>query len=212
MIRGVENEPSLIHTTLATDNHTNKQVDCPRNETLNCLPVVVIVSEQTTSGHINVLLLFLLLLLLLLSSSGSRGGGGSSNGGSSSTCESPAPNTRTRSTQDVEDILAVAVGSEHSRPVGSNGVARGLHEVVEVLLLRRHNRTQCPTVISTLASARVRVAREMMSSSFSIVDIPSNMGMFNDHLHIGYNPPSQPQFRLHSTSSHQIASKPTESD
>ena len=115
----------------------------------------------------------------------------------------------TRSTQDIEDILAVAVGSEHSRPVGSNGVAGGLHEVVEVLLLPH---TQRPTVISTLASARVRVAREMMSSSFSIVDIPSNMGMFNDHLHIGYNPPIPPRFHLHSISSHQISSKPTESD
>ena len=118
----------------------------------------------------------------------------------------------TRSTQDIEDILAVAVGSEHSRPVGSNGVTGGLHEVVEVLLLPRHAHTQRPTVISTLASARVRVAREMMSSSFSIVDIPSNMGMFNDHLHIGYNPPIPPRFHLHSISSHQISSKPTESD
>ena len=118
----------------------------------------------------------------------------------------------TRSTQDIEDILAVAVGSEHSRPVGSNGVTGGLHEVVEVLLLPRHTHTQRPTVISTLASARVRVAREMMSSSFSIVDIPSNMGMFNDHLHIGYNPPIPPRFHLHSISSHQISSKPTESD
>ena len=50
----------------------------------------------------------------------------------------------TRSTQDIEDILAVAVGSAHSRPVGSNGVTGGLHEVVEVLLLPRHTHTQRP--------------------------------------------------------------------
>ena len=48
------------------------------------LPVVVIISEETTSGHINVLLLFLFLLLLLLSSRGSGGSSSSGSGGGTS--------------------------------------------------------------------------------------------------------------------------------
>ena len=101
------------------------------------LPVVVVISEETTSRHINVLLfLFLLLLLLLgllLSGSGSRGGGGSS---SANTCPSARKGKCTGSGDQVQNVRLGEVGSENHGPVGSDGVSGGLHDLVQVVLLQ----------------------------------------------------------------------------
>ena len=101
------------------------------------LPVVIVISEETTSGHINVLLLLFLflLLLLLLRLSGSSGSGGGS-GRSTNTCPSAKDGNNTRSGDQVQNVLSGEVGSEHHRPVGSDGVSRGLHDLVQVVLLQ----------------------------------------------------------------------------
>ena len=103
------------------------------------LPVIVVISEETTSTHVDVLfLLFLFLLLLLLLLLLSSGRGSSSRGSS----------TNTRSSQHVHNVLISHVGSEHGRPVGSNGETSSLHDLVEVLLLAHQARS--PTSYSNL--------------------------------------------------------------
>lgn len=106
---------------------------------LVCLPVIIVVTEEATSRHINVLL-FLLLLLLLSSGSGLSGSSSSSGGGSSSTNTYTLKlylhmNQCTRGSDHVKKILSSKVGSEHGRPVRSNGVTGGSNDLVQVLLL-----------------------------------------------------------------------------
>ena len=102
-----------------------------------CLPVVIISAKEAASAHVDVLLFLLLFLLLLLLLLSGRGGRGSGSGGSSTNACSSQPNTATtRSSEQVEDVLSAQVRSEHHGPVGSNGVSRGLNELVEVVLLR----------------------------------------------------------------------------
>ena len=59
---------------------SGEQTICHEMASWTCLPVVIIITEETTSRHINVLLLFLFLFLLLLS----RGSGLSGSGGNRS--------------------------------------------------------------------------------------------------------------------------------
>ena len=83
----------------------------------------------------------------------------------------------TRGSKAIKDVLTGAVSSEHSSPVSSNLVTRFLDKVVEVFLLYNNSTQQFLTVISTLASAQMRAARETISSSFSITDISSKGAM-----------------------------------
>ena len=78
---------------------------------LSCsLPVVVIISEETTSGHINVLLLFLFLLLLLLSSGGS--GSSSSSGSGGGTSGGDGDKLLQSSLDQFLDVLSLEVSKE----------------------------------------------------------------------------------------------------
>ena len=114
-----------------------KQTNCQNMTPLVSLPVVVVISEEAASGHINVLLLLFLLLLLLFLLRLSRSGSSSSGSGSSTnTCPSVRNGKSTRSGNQVQNVLLSEVGSEHHRPVGSNGVSGGLHDLVQVVLLQ----------------------------------------------------------------------------
>ena len=97
------------------------------------LPVVVIITEETASGHINILLflglLLLLLLLLLLSGSTSNSSlykstvcqpDPTSNGGSSSA---------TGLHQKLSDVLLTEVFGEEHGPVGLDGDVDGLEDL-----------------------------------------------------------------------------------
>ena len=74
------------------------------------LPVVVIISEETASGHINVLLLFLFLLLLLLSGGGS--GSGSSSGSGGGTSGGDGDKLLQSSLDQLLDVLSLEVSKE----------------------------------------------------------------------------------------------------
>ena len=125
-----------------------------------CLPVVVITTKETTSAHIDVLLFFFLFLLLLLLLFSSRSSSGSSSGGSStSTCPSEPRRTRTRRSQQVEDILSSQVRSEHHCPVRSDGVSRCLNELVEVLLLHMN------TLFDSYRNLHLRISTNESSKS-----------------------------------------------
>ena len=98
-----------------------------------CLPVVVIITEETASGHINILLflglLLLLLLLLLLSGSTSNSSlykstvcqpNPTSNGGSSSA---------TGLHQELSNVLLTKVLGEEHGPVGLDSDVGGLEDL-----------------------------------------------------------------------------------
>ena len=74
------------------------------------LPVVVIITEETASRHINVLLLFLFLLLLLLSSGGS--GSGSSSSSRSSSSSGDGDELLQSGLDQLLDVLSLKISKE----------------------------------------------------------------------------------------------------
>ena len=142
------------------------------------LPVIIIISEETTTTHINIFLFLLFLFLgLFLSFLSSRSSSSRSGSSSTRTYKLNRIDAITRSSQKREQVLSSNVGTEHSRPVRSNTAASSLYNLVQILLLSHITLNEPLTVGSTFASAQSRVAREMISSSFSMVDISSKMAM-----------------------------------
>ena len=88
----------------------NQSTNKKTTKRLSCLPVVVIITEETASGHINVLLLFLFLLLLLLGSGGSSSS--SSSGSGSGTSGGDGDKLLQSSLDQLLDVLSLEVSKE----------------------------------------------------------------------------------------------------
>ena len=99
---------------------------------VSCLPVIIIISKETTSRHINILLLFflfLLLLLLLLSSFTFSSSGSYLSNTLISYTSDRSSSTTARLQQKLTNVLLTKILGEQHRPVGLNSVVGSLQHL-----------------------------------------------------------------------------------
>ena len=114
------------------------------------LPVVVIISEETASGHINVLLLFLFLLLLLLSGGGS--GSSSSSGGGGSTSGGDGDKLLQSGLDQLLDVLSLEISKKLLNLLLLGLSTDGLEDVLDISSLIRLEQTESISYSGRLVS------------------------------------------------------------
>ena len=115
--------PTCIHIVQQTNHKAFMTL-----KGVSCLPVIVIISKETTSRHINILLLFFLFLLLLSSFTFSSSGSYLSNTLISYTSDRSS-STTARLQQKLTNVLLTKILGEQHRPVGLNSVVGSLQHL-----------------------------------------------------------------------------------
>ena len=115
--------PTCIHIVQQTNHKAFMTL-----KGVSCLPVIIIISKETTSRHINILLLFFLFLLLLSSFTFSSSGSYLSNTLISYTSDRSS-STTARLQQKLTNVLLTKILGEQHRPVGLNSVVGSLQHL-----------------------------------------------------------------------------------
>ena len=116
--------PTCIHIVQQTNHKAFMTL-----KGVSCLPVIIIISKETTSRHINILLLFFLFLLLLLLLLSSFTFSSYLSNTLISYTSDRSSSTTARLQQKLTNVLLTKILGEQHRPVGLNSVVGSLQHL-----------------------------------------------------------------------------------